>query len=303
MKLLQKTKENEEKKNYVKFTGNCVKIMTCASCNMKCKHCYIPYEGDIDPNTLKDIVSKLSKKYTVRLNGTEPLLNKQYLKSFKLAKEELVMTNGLVFKDNLQYIDDIKKAGVKRICISYQFEIQKEINSVGLNYLDEIFPAIRARGLDLEMMCTITSKNYKDLDKICEKAKQLNANYLYLLEYMYQGQAKSKMDGKLRLTNRQRANFLKNLDEVRKKYKKDELYVYRSGNFGSCKTKKVGCDAGRGMVAMTPDFKIYPCNFLIDKKYCLGYYENGEIFIDKEKQSTLCADYEDCLWKVLEGSN
>lgn len=285
---------------YEIYNGKSVKIMTCSNCNMKCKQCYIPYSGNFKSGKLNKLVSLLKNKYQVRLNGTEPLLN-DYLDSFKLAEEELVLTNGLVFKDNLQLVDKIKEAGVKRICMSYQFEIQKDVTSVSLNYLDEIFPKLREKGIDVELMCTITSKNFDKIDLICKKAFELKANYVYFIEYMYQGNASKKMDGSLALSKIQRQEFFKQLNNVRNTYNKSDLYIYRSGNFGldSYTNKEVVCEAGRDIVTMTPDFKIYPCNFLIEEKYCLGFFKDGKIYIDKQKQQELCKNKKGCLWKCL----
>ena len=41
------------------YTGKTVKIMTCSKCNTKCKHCYINYSGDFDPDELYNIVKNL----------------------------------------------------------------------------------------------------------------------------------------------------------------------------------------------------------------------------------------------------
>ena len=292
------------KKNYKIYKGKAVKIMTCSNCNMKCKQCYIPYGGNFESKQLFDVVKNLKKDYDVFLNGTEPLLN-NFLDSFKVAGEKIILTNGLVFKDNLELVDKIKEAGIERVCMSYQFEIQKDIESVGLSFLDELFPKIRERGIDVELMCTITSKNYDKIDLICKKAKQLKANYVYLIEFMYQGNAISKLDKTLMLTDAQRSEFFKNLNEVRKNYKKEELFVYRSGNFGKdlYADKEVVCGAGREIVTMTPDYKIYPCNFLIGEEFCLGYYDGDKIYIDENKQKEICGDFQGCLWTKFKNKN
>lgn len=282
---------------YKEYSGKNIKIMTCSNCNMKCKQCYIAYKGNFESEQLYRVVKKLRNKYEILLNGTEPLLN-NYLDSFKISNEKLILTNGLVFKDNLDLVNKIKAAGIERICMSYQYEIQKDIASVSLNYLDEIFPKVRAKGIDVEMMCTITAKNYDKLEQICEKAISLKANYLYLLEYMYQGNALSKMNGKLRLTSRMRNKFFKQLKKVREKYDIKDLYIYRSGNMGDDKinNKKVICEAGTNIVTMTPDYKIYPCNLLIDEKFCIGYFDGNTVFIDTEKRDKICENSKSCLW-------
>ena len=294
IKIKEKTKMENK---YIEYTGKSIKIMTCSNCNMKCKQCYIAYKGNFESKQLFEVVSLLRKKYEIYLNGTEPLLN-NYLDTYKISNEKLILTNGLVFKKNLDLVDKIKETGVNRICMSYQYEIQKDIESVSLNFLDEIFPKVRDKGIDVEMMCTITSKNYDKLEEICEKAISLKANYLYLIEYMYQGNAHSKMDGKLKLTDRMRKKFFKNLKAVREKYDITDLYIYRSGNFGNdqINNKKVVCEAGTNIVTMTPDYKIYPCNLLIDEKYCIGYFDGEKIYINKEKRDELCLNSDSCLW-------
>ena len=282
---------------YKKYKDKAVKIMTCSNCNMACKQCYIPYSGNFASEELLEVVKNLKNNYEIYLNGTEPLLN-DYLESFKIAGEKIILTNGLVFQDNLDLVDDIKRAGIKRVCMSYQFDIQQDINSVGLSFLDELFPKIRAKGIDVELMCTITSKNYDKIDLICKKAFELQANYVYFIEFMYQGNAASKLDKSLMLNSVSRERFFEMLNKVRNEYKKDDLYVYRSGNFGKdlYTQKQVVCDAGRDIVTMTPDYRIYPCNLLIDDKYCLGFYKDGEIYIDERKQAKIWKEFEGCLW-------
>ena len=285
------------KKQYIEYTGKSIKIMTCSNCNMKCKQCYIAYKGNFESKELFEVVKLLKQKYEILLNGTEPLLN-NYLDSFKISDEKAILTNGLLFKNNLNLVNEIKNAGIERICMSYQYEIQKYIESVNLNYLDYIFPAVRERGVDVEMMCTITSKNYDKLDEICKKAISLKANYLYLLEYMYQGSAKTKMNKDLMLTDDMRERFFKDLKIVRQKYDKQTLYIYRSGNMGDDKinNKYVVCEAGRNIITMTPDYKIYPCNLMIDEKFCIGYFDGEKVYIDKDKRDSLCGNNKSCLW-------
>lgn len=259
------------------YTGKTVKIMTCSKCNTKCKHCYINYSGDFDPDELYNIVKNLKKKYEVKLNGTEPLLNEDYLKSFKIADEDIILTNGLVFKNNLELVDKIKEAGIKRICISYHFSLHEYISSIKKDYLEEIIPQIRNKGIDVELMCTISKLNYNNIDEFCKKAIELGANYIYFIEYM----DTNKIDG-LQINEDERKEFFKEINEARDKYDKETLMVTRSGNFNrdSYKyDKNFNCPAYNNLVVMTPDYKIYPCNLLINKNEEIGYYKDGKIYV------------------------
>lgn len=259
------------------YTGKTVKIMTCSKCNTKCKHCYINYSGDFDPDELYNIVKNLKKKYEVKLNGTEPLLNEDYLKSFKIADEDIILTNGLVFKNNLELVNKIKEAGIKRICISYHFSLHEYISSIKKDYLEEIIPQIRNKGIDVELMCTISKLNYNNIDEFCKKAIELGANYIYFIEYM----DTNKIDG-LQINEDERKEFFKEINEARDKYDKETLMVTRSGNFNrdSYKyDKNFNCPAYNNLVVMTPDYKIYPCNLLINKNEEIGYYKDGKIYV------------------------
>ncbi|HOZ88980.1 MAG TPA: hypothetical protein PK737_01960 [Bacilli bacterium] len=276
------------------YTGQTVKIMICAACNNKCKHCYIPYEGNIDSEELYTLVTTLSNKYEVILNGTEPLMNPDYLKSLKLIKQKLILTNGLVFANNLAYLDQIKaETYIQQICVSYQFELQELFGSVSLSYLDKLFPQIRARGFDLELMCTISATNFDKVLAYCEKAVALKANIIYFIEYMNQGQAVN-LDENLILSEAQKEKFFELVNEARKIYDINTLKVTRSGNFGpdnNALKNNFRCDALSNMVIITPDYKVYPCNFMIDYQNEIGYYQEGKIMIKED----LASDCTQCL--------
>ena len=259
------------------YTGKTVKIMTCSKCNTKCKHCYINYSGDFDPDELYNIVKNLKKKYEVKLNGTEPLLNEDYLKSFKIADEDIILTNGLVFKNNLELVDKIKETGIKRICISYHFSLHEYISSIKKGYLEEIIPQIRKKDIDVELMCTISKLNYNKIDEFCKKAIELGANYIYFIEYM----DTNKIDG-LQINEDERKEFFKEINEARDKYDKETLMITRCGNFNRDSyryDKNFNCPAYNNLVVMTPDYKIYPCNLLINKNEEIGYYKDGKIYV------------------------
>ena len=289
-------------KGYKKYTGKTVKIMCCSKCNNKCSHCYINYKGDIAPDELLDIVNKLKNKYEVKINGTEPLLSEEYLRSFKAACEEIVLTNGLVFKNNMDLVDKIISSGIKRICISYHFMIQSNLSKVKLSYLDEIIPKIRSKGIDVELMCTISSINYNKILEFCEKTVSLGANYIYFIEYMPKGKITDSVDKKYILNDEMRNEFFKQLELARKKYNKSSLMVTRCGNFGLSpynSNKNFCCPAYKNLVVMTPDYRIYPCNFLISEDEQIGFYKNGEIYI-KDNYDTMCNN---CLYYLKSRCN
>ena len=268
---------------FKEFDGKIVKIMSCSNCNTKCKHCYISYKGSFTPESLYETVKTLKKKYKVRINGTEPLLTPGYLKSFKEAEEEMVLTNGLVFKNNEKYLKDIKDAGIKRVCMSYHFELHELISFVDKKYVERLIPIVRSYGLNCEIMTTISSVNYNKVLEYCEKAVSMGANFIHFTNYMLQGNAKTG-DKNLVLTEEQRREFFRQLMLAREKYDKSILTITRCGTFDKNPFQENGgnfrCLAYNEMVVLTPELKVYPCNFQASPGNEIGYYKDGKIYID-----------------------
>lgn len=99
------------------FNGKRVIVMACSDCNIRCKHWYISYKGSFSGKELYELISNLIDIYKILINGTEPLIHKEFLPSYKLAGYKSPITNGLVFKDNLNYLDELKENGINEIRI------------------------------------------------------------------------------------------------------------------------------------------------------------------------------------------
>ena len=50
-------------------------------------------------------------------------MHKDLLKTLKKVNQYSVMTNGLVFRENYDYLEDIKSTGIKELAISYHFDL------------------------------------------------------------------------------------------------------------------------------------------------------------------------------------
>lgn len=77
---------------------------------------------------------------------------------------------------------------------------------------------------------------------------------------------------------------LKEINNLRSHYKKDQLFIDRCGSFGnSIGSKNYLCDAGINDVTITPDLKLYPCLFFAGiKEYEIGFYKDGKFLITKD---------------------
>ena len=89
--------------------------------------------------------------------------------------------------------------------------------------------------------------------------------------------------------------FFELLHKIRDKYDKNILEIQRCGSFGHDTYGKSNflCDAGVDFVCITPDKKVYPCNFFCKPGNEIGYYKDGKIYITKEFKN----DQTKCLAK------
>ena len=280
-----------ENNTYHLFDGEVVKILSCSDCNVKCKHCYISFKGNFTEEKLMEVVNSLVKKFEVRINGTEPLLHREYLKALKKTKQELILTNGLVFKDNYDYISELLNYDINTIGISYHFDFHDSISVVSRDYLDSLFKEIIKRGLNVQVMTTITSSNYLKINEYCEYCYNNGIKKIRFTNFIRQGNA-NNLDEGLILSDTERYIFFKEIDEMREKYPKNILEIQRCGSFGNNKNSKktFNCNAGVGSVVLTPDLVVYPCLFFAKPGNEIGYYNDGNIYIrdDYKNDSTEC---------------
>lgn len=265
------------------YDGNIVTIMSCTKCNANCKHCYLSYEGNLTGDELYDMTHKLNDRYDLMINGSEPLMNREYLKSYKLSKYSSPITNGLVFYNNYDYIDELKEVGITNLRISYHFDMHEKISPVPKAFLEELFKEIKKRGVNLTIMCSLSKLSYKNIEEYCKKAKEFGADAIKFTNFISQGKAKD-MDKELFLDKEDYYEFFKLLHKTRDKYDKSELAILRCGSFGEDTYGKsnFNCDAGKDFVCITPDKKVYPCIFFCKPGNEIGYYKDGNIYITKE---------------------
>lgn len=278
-----------DKENFHIFDGKIVKILTCSDCNIKCKHCYISFKGNFEEQMLMEIVEQLSNNFEVRINGTEPLLHREYLESLKKANQKMILTNGLVFKNNHDYIDELKQYGIDTLGISYHFDFHDDVSVVSKNYLENLFDEIIKRGMDVQIMTTITSKNYDKVLEYCDFCIQRGIKKIRFTNFILQGNA-TNLEKTLILNDEERHKFFKYIDIARDIYPENVLRIQRCGTFGKNynSSKEFYCGGGFESIVLTPDLKAYPCLFLSKPGNEIGFYEDGKIYVSNsfnEEQS------------------
>ena len=279
----------------VEFKGDNITIMCCSKCNIKCKHCYIEYSGDIPCNELEELVLKLKDKYNVSLNGTELLLQPGYLKVLKLINQDRVITNGLVIHNNDKLIEEMKDSGIEWVGMSYHFDFHDMISPVKKEIVIDNIIKLKGNNINVELMATISAINYRNIENMVQEAIMLGADCIRFTNLFNEGRTNS-LDNKLLLTEEQINDFFDQFYHCKEKYK-DKILVRRSGTFSRDERKENSsyyCPAGDKNIAIAPNYKVYPCPFLVKEGYEIGKYENGKIYIEEmyENDNTKCMLHE-----------
>lgn len=281
------------------YHGEDVIIMLCSKCNNNCKHCYVKYDGDFSSEEIKKLFNNIKDKYFIILNGTEPILFPEYYDLYKENNQNRILTNGLELIKNPKLYDILKENIINEIALSYHFGIQDDISAVKSSMLDNLIKSLVENDFQVKLMTTISSDNYKMIQKMCNKAYELGAKTIKFTNYIYQGNAQ-KNDFKKVLNQEQINDVLTEIDYCRKLFKKEDLKIERCGTFGPKLTEpnKFECLACNNMVVITPDLNVYQCVFDIDKGNEIGRVIDGKIMIDDKYKSL-----DKCYCKVLKKYN
>ena len=279
----------------VEYNGKSITIMCCSKCNVKCKHCYIEYTGNIPSKKLEEMVLKLKDKYEVSLNGTEILLNPNYLKAIKLLEQERILTNGIVIHNNDELLEKMKDSGIKWVCMSYHFDFHDLISPVKKEIVHDNIKRLKEKGFKVELMSTISSTNYRKVEEMVQKSIALGADCIRFTNLFNEGRTVD-LDNKLLLTNDQINEFFDQFYQCKELYG-DMIKVRRSGTFSRDLRKDNStyyCPANENTIALAPNYKVYPCPFLVREGYEIGEYNNGKIYIDElyENDNTRCMLHE-----------
>ena len=270
-----------ETKEY-EFNGSTVMIMTCSNCNTKCEHCYIGYSGNFSGEKLNELCHQFQKKYKIILNGTEVLIHPEYFSSLKLIQQPRVLTNGIAIEKEPEILETLIECGVKMILLSYHFGIHNKISKVKEEMLKHIINLIKTKNIKVKLMVTITQDNFLYLDSICDNVLKLGVHNVKFTNCLRAGNATNLPNNFL--TPEQIIIFLEELEKVRTKYPKEILNIERCGTFGANPfNSNFSCIAGTDIVSITPDLKVYPCNFLARPGYEIGYVsDDNRIIISKQ---------------------
>ena len=269
----------------IEYNGKQVTIMSCSDCNANCEHCYISYSGNLSGQQLLAMCKNFKGRYKIIINGTEVLLHDDYFDSLKLSDQSRILTNGLIIYKNPDILKKVRETGIKNIAMSYHFDT--EISKIPQQIIENCIKIIKKYELNTELMCTITSENYNNLDYICQRCLELGVKTIRLFNCINTGNCETNCSN-LCLNDEQLKVFFKNLRKVRNEYPKEVLKIKRNGLFGEDienENCNFLCNAGIDEVVITPNLNVYPCIFMTKKGYEIGKYIDGKIMLYNEFQN------------------
>lgn len=232
---------------------------------------------------MNSLVDKLVQSYNTSINGTEVIIHPEYFNALKKVGQTRIMTNGIEILRNPEILKRLKSLGIEIISISYHMKIHNDISSVDKEKIKDVINIIKKNSMKVRIMVTINKKNYLYVEEMCKRAIELGANSIRFTNYLKTGNAVYLPNDYL--TEKQILRFLEEIRRVRNLYDKNVLEIKRCGTFGIGNIdshNNFKCPAGVDLIAVTPDMKVYPCNFLAKPGYEIGFVKDGNIFITKE---------------------
>ena len=265
----------------MKYNGKSVEIMAMSECPNNCTHCFIRYKGHISFENLDRMMKDYTSIYDkVILNGTELLMNDKYIELCKKYGQDYIYTNGKLLTPEKRKL--LKENGITRISISLHYGIQEQISKSSLKDISQTIIDTVIDGFDVRVLCTISKDNYKLLPEIAKYVHSLGATSLKFINLVKEGRAEDF--GDVFLNTQDIEEFFTLLETTRNQYDKNDFFITRNGAFGDDEKRKNNfmCSAGKDSIIITSDNKVYPCNGLLHDEYCIGYWDETGIYIEKE---------------------
>lgn len=276
---------------YVEFVSGDIAIMICSICNAMCKHCYIKYDNNIDPDVLYDLLEEWKERYDIVLNGTEPILNSKYFKSFQLIGQKMLQTNGLFIYEHPDVLNQLLMYGINELSISYHFQAHELISTIDDNIVKNSIALAVNNGFKVSINCTVTPLNYNEVIDNCNTSIKMGVNRIHFTNYLPTGK-NNTLDRTSCLSKKQKKVFFEQLNKARNIFNKDALYVSRCGTFEKdTYTSKDNfyCEPYRWGFAISPDKKVYPCIFMVgDCEEEVGFVHEKKIYIKKNLKADFC---------------
>jgi radical SAM protein with 4Fe4S-binding SPASM domain len=273
------------------------------ACNFNCLHCYEnagrKADDEATPEMVIQGIEKLAKAgvASIAFSGGEPTLLPHMIDYVRKANElgmyVAIATNGWVFA-NKNVVKKYREAGLQFVQISLD-GVDPEVHDSFRRVKGSWQRAVQAiknckeEGMFVEISMTVTKYNINDVKKMMEFARQLNANWLMIYNFVPTGRGREIVAEDLE--PHQRYELLKMLYESTGKGGTEYLSTapqyamvaqvveaqkhlgknivpthFYNPQYSNPKLKNLadfigGCGAGRFYISIEPNGDIYPCVF------------------------------------------
>jgi len=266
-------------------------------CNLKCPHCYIPSKEkkDMSLGVFEDILKRLIDLGATKVTflGGEPTLHPLLPEFIHIAENEGIDyirldTNGSF---NPDFLDNEKLRVLDDICFSLDGIDSQTHGAIRTtkNYysvINNIKKAV-ALGYVVRVTMTINSLNLSQVKEMISKLGYLGVAVLNL--HLTTNSGRTKKNKWLLVEEEDWIDFYQNMKSKVGNYniriKIPKRYIRKNG---LRLENKITCEAAKNSrLSITPDFKVYSCPLLLDKKRYFAYFRNGEFVYAKNYRDNI----------------
>lgn len=288
-----------EKNKTLKKDIDTLQVNTSYSCNMRCKYCFAE-DGSHgksgfmkleDIHKVYDFINKNNHKDTFKVVfvGGEPLINKKYVYEFINKEEEcnanlsyIIITNGTLIDDKI--VDLMKNKNLMlNISIDsndkkindYLRPMQGE-NSSYSTLIDDKFVMMEDVKEKISINCTVTKNNLH----ISEMFKEFYKNGFskFHFQEVVTENSNLKIDDKdADILIDEYKKITQYLTKIVDRNETINCYPLTDGllELEKRQPKYCKCTTMENIIAVSPDFKLYPCDMLMWDDYEIGTVEEG----------------------------
>ena len=213
--------------------------------------------------------------YYVFIDGMEELISKDYLRALIPTDQKIITCSGCLIAEKPALIDDLREAEISTVGINYDFDVHGRLQKCPI-YEAKIALDIAKLRFRTRVITTVTKPYLEKLPEYCEWCASNGYPEILFKNFIQQSNARELDD--LILTAEDRKRYFEIITSLRAKYPIETLRISSSGSFGACGTANMCCTSMRDSVVLTPDLKIYPCTYMMQKGMECGYYMGGYIY-------------------------
>jgi MoaA/NifB/PqqE/SkfB family radical SAM enzyme len=274
--------------------------MVNGKCNTNCFHCYRDKrsrEKSVE-ECENDIKHLKEQGHEVVVAGAEVLCDLEKIKLYKLVGQKHLLSNGILLADNPAILKQLAFYGIEEVKMSWHIGFPELAKSVPEDIILHAIRNIRRDDLMLEIGCVISNTNFNKLDEIVGLLIKNGIKEVKFIQLM----PTNKKTFPYLLSECQKGIFFDQIKRMRQTYAKEALCIRLHANFNmaltdrSVEAKRLGlfCPAGKELIVVEYDGKIYPCPFLANEKYLIGRMENGRLAINRNIEN----DGKNCLAEI-----